>query len=934
MQALRRAGMLAALALTALIAAPAAGAEGPAPEPYGQNDAGGFLNVLPAGEQGVDNALQLAQFEASGTIPPHFDDQLPLYANLVYADPTLTPDEIPTYYKDATFGVQPSNIASMESPEPGLTIVRDQYDVPHIYGTTRSQAEFGLGYVAAEDRLFFIDVLRHVARAQLSSFVGGSPGNRAMDETQWAIAPYTESDLQSQIDNAQQNCEIEAPPVGFPASQCAGLVGTLKSDLSNFVAGINAYIAAASNPISAPTMLPAEYAAIGKLPQPWTETDVIAEASLIGGIFGKGGGNEIGSALALEALERRLGTRRGERAWADFRESNDPEAPTTILHQRFPYEVANPFAPKGLALPDPGSVKYPAEGVVSGGASDRGAAARPMGRFANLGTELMRALGYGAVPHASNWELIAARHSTNGHPLAVMGPQVGYYVPEVLMEEDVHAPASSAGPALDARGASFPGVNLYIELGHGDDYAWSATTATSDNVDTFAEVLCQDDDHYMYKGQCVPMETLTQTNSWTPNADDMTPPGSETLTAYRTVHGIVYARGTVHGKKVAFVHARSTYFHEADSALGFLELNDPNYMTGPTAFQQAAAKINFLFNWSYVDASQISYYMSGWMPQRAPGTSPDFPILGTGQYDWKGYDPTTHTADWLPFAAHPHVTDQDYLVSWNNKQAPGWAAADDQWGYSPIFRSELIEDHIKADLAGGRKMNIAQLVQSMDESATEDIRAVIVLPTVFKAIGRPRSAILRKALAQLRTWVAAGGHRRDLTVRPPSQLGHDQLTPAIEIMDSWWPHLLNAEFSPMLGPAAMKAIEALNGFGGTDFAEGWYGYVSKDLRRVFGLGRERGRYSMPYCGNLPGRHLTIAQLRRRCRALLQASLAAALPANPQQLYGKGRCSKDPEPSCSDANTWTEASGIVIPPFPYQNRPTFQQVVTLTRHIAR
>ena len=47
-----------------------------------------------------------------------------------------------------------------------------------------------------------MDVLRHTARAQLSSFIGGSPGNRAMDRTQWAIAPYTEDDLQKQIDLA------------------------------------------------------------------------------------------------------------------------------------------------------------------------------------------------------------------------------------------------------------------------------------------------------------------------------------------------------------------------------------------------------------------------------------------------------------------------------------------------------------------------------------------------------------------------------------------------------------------------------------------------------------------------------------------------------------------------------------------------------------
>ena len=51
-----------------------------------------------------------------------------------------------------------------------------------------------------------------------------------------------------------------------------------------------------------------------------------------------------------------------------------------------------------------------------------------------------------------------------------MGPQVGYYTPQLLMEEDLH------GPGIDARGAAFPGVNLYVELGHGRDYAWSATS--------------------------------------------------------------------------------------------------------------------------------------------------------------------------------------------------------------------------------------------------------------------------------------------------------------------------------------------------------------------------------------------------------------------------------------------------------------------------
>ncbi|HZU60675.1 MAG TPA: penicillin acylase family protein [Solirubrobacteraceae bacterium] len=918
-----RAGLvLAVLAAGALwaVTLPAAGRSS-SPAPYGLHDAGGFYNVLPAGEAGVDNAAAFAQFQATGKIPPHFADQLPLYANLIYADPTLKPRDIPRFFKDATFGVKAQNVRSVEHPEAGLTIVRDQWDVPHIYGRTRAQTEFGAGYAAAQDRLFLIDVLRHVARAQLSSFVGGSPSNRAMDETQWEIAPYREADLQWQITHAKQDCQLEAPPVGFPASQCGPLARTLKSDLHNFVGGINAYIRQATTD---PSLLPAEYAAIGKLPQPWKPTDVIAEASLIGGIFGKGGGSEVRSAMVLQALQHRFGRLEGRRAWSDFREANDPEAPTTILGRRFPYETAGAFSPRGLALPDPGSVTFPAPGKVTGGAGDR---AGSSGSLANLGAELLPLLH--DPMHASNWELVSASHTVDHHPYAVMGPQVGYYVPEILMEEDLHAPASKAGPALDARGAAFPGVNLYVELGHGEDYAWSATTATSDNVDTFAEVLCHDAYHYMYRGHCRAMQKLTQTNTWTPNADDHTPPGSETLTAYRTVHGIVYARGRVHGRPVAFVHARSSYFHEADSALGFSELNEPGYIRGPASFQRAAGKINFLFNWAYVDASHISYYMSGWMPQRARGTSPDFPVLGTGQYDWKGYDPATHTADWLPFAQHPHVTDQAYLASWNNKQAPGWAAADDQWGYGPIFRQQLIANRIRADIAHGHRINIAQLVQSMEEPATEDLRAVLLLPIIFRAVGHPHSRALAHALLELRRWRAAGGHRR----RRSAGAKHDLFTPAIELMDAWWPRLLAAEFRPMLGTRSFQAIQKIIGFGATDFAEGWFGYVSKDLRRVFGMGHERGPYSQAYCGNLPHHHFSASRLRQRCRAALISSLAAALKVKPGQLYGQV-CPKDPEPACADENRWTEVSAITIPPFPYQNRPTFQQVVELTRHVRR
>ena len=62
---------------------------------------------------------------------------------------------------------------------------------------------FAVGYVTAEDRLFMMDVLRHLGRARLSQFLGDSERNREMDEAQLKVAPYTEADLTRQ---AQKLC--------------------------------------------------------------------------------------------------------------------------------------------------------------------------------------------------------------------------------------------------------------------------------------------------------------------------------------------------------------------------------------------------------------------------------------------------------------------------------------------------------------------------------------------------------------------------------------------------------------------------------------------------------------------------------------------------------------------------------------------------------
>jgi acyl-homoserine lactone acylase PvdQ len=492
------------------------------------------------------------------------------------------------------------------------------------------------------------------------------------------------------------------------------------------------------------------------------------------------------------------------------------------------------------------------------------------------------------------------------------------------MEEDIH------GPGIDARGATFPGVNLYVELGHGRDYAWSATTAGSDNIDTFAEKLCQDDFHYLWRGNCVPMEKLTRTNSWTPNPSDQTPPDSETLTVYRTVHGIVFARGKVQGQPVAFTSDRTTYFHEADSALGFSDLNDPGFLTNAHQFQRAASEINFGFNWLYTDANDIAYYQSGWYPQRAPGVSTDFPIWGTGEFDWRDMNTDIHEESLLSFGAHPHALDQPFIVSWNNKQAPKWAAADDNYHWGSVFRSQLLSDKIRSRVRSRRPVTLQWLIQDMDESATQDLRGVKLLPVLFRAIGSPTDPTLKQALALLRAWHATGSHRRDL-----NKDGHYDDDAAVTLMDAWWPRLRAAIFQHTLGgPLYDQMLQMLAPGESKEIADhqppsfetDWYGQVSKDLRDLFDRRKPAGAYSRVYCGG--GSKI-------RCRLALRQSLLQALGVSKQQLYGKDpNCASRAEASCSDETLSTTVSAVSIPPFPLQNRPTFQQTAEPTRKLPR
>src|SRR5262249_37090251 len=154
--------------------------------------------------------------------------------------------------------------------------------------------------------------------------------NAGADAGQWQFAAYSEADREKQL--------AALPKLYGKAGRQA------LEDVDAYVEGINAYIAAANVD---PLLKPAEYTLLNQPMSPWKATDVVAVGSLIGGIFGRGGGAELNSALTMEAFVERMGKKAGRRAWLGFRSKNDPEAPTTV-DKPFPYETRSAFAKRGL----------------------------------------------------------------------------------------------------------------------------------------------------------------------------------------------------------------------------------------------------------------------------------------------------------------------------------------------------------------------------------------------------------------------------------------------------------------------------------------------------------------------------------------------------------------------------------------------------------
>jgi acyl-homoserine lactone acylase PvdQ len=756
-------------------------------------------------------------------------DQLPLYDSLTPLRGNVTKRDIRRLFLPQNFApIGP--VREEQTGRPGLRLIYDSYGIPHVYGRTRADLAFGAGWTTSRDRGLLVRLARGPARVAVADVPGIDAFSLVTSGQSFVPSAETEA-----LVTHQRRVLVET--YGNKGRQ-------ILADARASAAGGNAYSRAHNIEI-----------------EPFTANDVIAVTAFIGSIFGAGGGGEASNADLLAKLQRGLGRVRGYRAWDDVMLADDPEAPTTIARP-FRYGPLTGGRVRGSVVVDPGSVEAfdPLEG--SDGAGEVNAASAPPRR------------------NASNFLLVSPRRAASRSSLAVMGPQLGYYYPEIVQQIALH------GPGIQAQGIGVPGLAMYILIGRTKNYAWSLTSAGHDVRDVYAERLCEpggspptrESSGYMFRGACRPFRNH--------NAGLL---GGRPLLYKSSVHGPVIGTATVGGRPYALSRRRSTFGRDALNLAALKDMTEGKAST-PRRFWRIANQFEFTFNWAYASRKATAYFTSGRLPRRPRGLDRRLPTLGGGRYEWRGF---------LSEREHPHAVGgpRGLLLNWNNRSAPGFMHGDDE-PHGSVHRVEMYD-------RWPRRPRLTDDVGIMNRAATEDVRSPVwpVVSSVLRTGSAP-TARDQQVVELLDNWV-----RRDAPRLDADNDGlFDDAGPTI--MDAAWRPIAEAVMRPVFGDL-LEDLDDVRGLSGQSAQS----YVDKDLRTL--LRRPvRGRFNLSYCG---GGSL------RACRESLWNALgqvADGLAA----LYGN----PDPAAWRRPADRTRFVPGLIPNTIRETNRPTFQQVLELRR----
>jgi penicillin amidase len=502
-----------------------------------------------------------------------------------------------------TYRAMPQTSGSIDIPglDDRVTVIRDDAGIARIYADTPHDLFLAQGYVHAQDRLWQMEVWRHISAGRLSELFGET----ALDTDKFIRT----LDFRGA---AKRDMETFSPDI--------------KDALEAYADGVNAYIDQHRGNLGLAfvvTGLKIGKGGIGGYdPEPWTALDSAAWQKVQSWNLGGNFRTELFRMLADERL-------------------GDP-AKTDSLFPAYPKDapVITPSGLKGSG--GAGASLGPAANLAV--ASPRDASPSPATpstaaawrRLAAIGGSVSAAAGLDdatalADSHGigSNEWVVGPDKSATGGALFANDPHLGLGIPSVWYMNGLHCREVSAKCPYDVVGVSFPGVPAIV-LGHNARIAWGATNVGPDVQDLVVETPDPNDDSaYIYKGASVPFETRTET---------IKVAGGEPvkLDVRTSRHGPIL-NGVVDAlEKAPPTALRWTALAAPDGTLeAIVRLNTASNFDEfrPALRGYGSPSQNFIY--ADVDG-HIGYQLPGYIPRRSGDDRGDRPVSGEGEHEWTG----------------------------------------------------------------------------------------------------------------------------------------------------------------------------------------------------------------------------------------------------------------------------------------------------------
>ncbi len=317
-------------------------------------------------------------------------------------------------------------LAVLEAP---VRIVYDDRGVPHIFAASAVDAARALGFVAARDRLFQMELRWRAPAGRLSELLGAEALDVDRAMRRLGLAWSAERDWAALDDVSPAAVEMRA-----------------------YAEGVNARVANLGR-----RDLPLEYHLLSARPGRWEPVHVLYMLKLMGW--------DLTYPVTMDLRRLRLQARVGREAARALLPVNSP--------------IQQPVQPNGQAGPRYDVVELPPPGAPDPAAE-------------RLASELQLALGGlfpsqpahpGEPPLGSNNWAVAPQRTAAGHALLAGDPHLELTLPSTWYE----AHLSVAGE-LDVYGVTVPNVP-FIVLGFNREVAWSFTNTGADVIDYYQEEL-------------------------------------------------------------------------------------------------------------------------------------------------------------------------------------------------------------------------------------------------------------------------------------------------------------------------------------------------------------------------------------------------------------------------------------------------------------